>query len=71
MKEGWLDIKGCHSTDDMKARNVVTSMVVLSSTQNLTTMGQLMGMNLRILSKGQSKRIQLQEGANMEWASVI
>jgi hypothetical protein len=39
MKEGWMGIKGCHITDDMKTRNIFTSMVVSNSTLNLKAMG--------------------------------
>ncbi len=39
MRGGWLDVKGCHIVDDMKGRNVLTSMVVSNSTQNLIVVG--------------------------------
>jgi hypothetical protein len=31
MKEGWMGIKGCHTINDMKAKNVLTNMVVSNS----------------------------------------
>jgi len=31
LKERWMGIKGCHTIDDMKARNVLTNMVVSNS----------------------------------------
>jgi hypothetical protein len=39
MKERWMGIKGCHTTNDMRTRNVLTNMVVLDSTLNLKTVG--------------------------------
>jgi hypothetical protein len=42
MKEGWQGIKVGHILDEMRAKNVVSSMVVSSSTQCLTIMGQLL-----------------------------
>jgi hypothetical protein len=39
MTRGWLDVKGCHIVDAMKARNVFTSMIVSNSTQNLIVVG--------------------------------
>jgi hypothetical protein len=66
VRGGWLTIKGCHNVDEMRARNVVSSMVVSNSTENLTTIGQLIGMNPRILSRGQNRRVQLEEvGSSM------
>jgi hypothetical protein len=50
MKEGWMGIKGCHIIDDMRANNVLTNMVVSNSTLSLKAMGQLIGVNPRILS---------------------
>jgi hypothetical protein len=72
MREGWLDIKGCYNVDETKARNVVSSMVVSNSTQNLTTIGQLIGVNPRILNKRQNRILQLEEvGSSMQWANVV
>ncbi len=39
MRGGWLDVKGCHIVDGMKAKNILTSMVVSISTQNLIIVG--------------------------------
>jgi hypothetical protein len=39
VRRGWLGIKGCHNVDEMKARNVVSSMVVSNSSQILTIVG--------------------------------
>ncbi len=55
MRGGWLGIKGCHNVDELGCKNVVSSMVVSNSTPNLIATGQLIGVNLRILSKGQNR----------------
>jgi hypothetical protein len=39
MRRGWLDVKGFHIVDEMRARNVLTSMVLSNSTQNLIVVG--------------------------------
>jgi hypothetical protein len=54
----------------MRAKNVVSSMVVSSSTQSLTTMG-VIGTNWRILKREQERRIQLEDGTNMQWAPSV
>ncbi len=68
MKEGWMSIKGCHVTDDMRTNNVLISMVVSNSTLNL---GRLIGVNPRILSRGQGKKMQLEKGSCKKWATAI
>jgi CheY-specific phosphatase CheX len=57
MREGWQGIKVSHNLDEMRAKNVVSNMVVSSSAQSLTVMGQLIGTNWRILRRGQSRKI--------------
>ncbi len=57
MREDWQGIKASHNLDEMKAKNVVSSMVVSSSTQSLTIVGQFIGTNWRILIRGQNKKI--------------
>ncbi len=39
MKDGWQGIKGYHNTNDMRAQNVLTTMVVLDFIQSLSAMG--------------------------------
>jgi hypothetical protein len=39
MKEGWMGIKGFHTIDNMRAKNVFTSMVVSNSNLNLKVVG--------------------------------
>jgi hypothetical protein len=65
MREGWQGIKVGHSLDEMRAKNIVNNIVVSSSTHNLTTMGQLIETNWRILKRGQSRRIQLEDNTKM------
>jgi len=55
----------------MKAKNVVNSMVVSSFTQSFVAIGQFIGASQRILNKGQSMKIQLEDGSSMQWAFVI
>jgi len=50
----------------MKAKNVVSNLVVSSSTQSVSTMGPLIGTNWRILRRGKKRRIQLEDGTNMQ-----
>jgi hypothetical protein len=71
MRKGWQSIKANHSLDEMKAKNVVSSMVVSSSTQSLIAVGQLIGTNWRILRRRQSKIIQLEGGTSMQWAPIV
>jgi hypothetical protein len=70
MRRAWQGIKAGHSLDEMRAKNVVNSMVVSSSTQSFVAIGQLIGASQRILNKGQSMRIQLEDGSSMQWALV-
>jgi hypothetical protein len=71
VRGGWLGIKGYHNVDEARTRIVVSNMVVSNYTQNLTTIRQLIRMNLRILNKRQSRIVQLEEvGWNMQWASA-
>jgi hypothetical protein len=42
LRGGRWDIKDCHSIDDIHARNVVCSMVVLGNTQNINVVGNLL-----------------------------
>jgi hypothetical protein len=46
-------------------------VVISSSTQSFIVVGQLIGTNWKILRKWQSRRIQLQDGTNMQWAPVV
>ncbi len=39
MKERWMGIKGCETTDDMRVKNVLINMVVSNSTLSLKTLG--------------------------------
>jgi hypothetical protein len=55
----------------MRAKNVVNNLVVSSSTQSLSTMGQLIGTNWRILRRGIKRRTQLEDGTNMQWALSV
>ncbi len=71
MREGWQGIKANHSLDEVRAKNAVNSMVVSNSTQSLTTVGQLIGTNWRILRRGQSMIIQLEGGISMQWDPTI
>jgi hypothetical protein len=51
MKRSWHGIKAGHSLDEMRAKNVVNSMVVSSSTQSFVADGQLIGISQKNLSK--------------------
>jgi hypothetical protein len=62
MTRGWQGVKGCHNIDDMRAKNVVTSMFVSNSTQSSSTLGWLIRMNPRILNKGQTRGCNLRMG---------
>jgi len=70
MIRAWQGIKAGHSLDEMKGKNVVNNMVVSNSTQSFVAIGRLIGASQRILSKGQSMRIQLEDDSNMQWALV-
>ncbi len=65
MKKGWQGIKASHSLDEMRAKNFVSSMVVSNSTHSFNVVGQLIGTNWKMLRKGQSRRIQLEDGTSM------
>ncbi len=65
MRKGQQGIKASHSLDEMRAKIVVNSMVVSNSTQSFIIIRQFIGASKRILSKGQSMKIQLEDGSSM------
>lgn len=69
LKAGWQGVKGAHSIDDLRTRNVLTSMVVANASQCLRTMADLIGVKRQSLSVGYARRNCLDDGSITQWAS--
>jgi hypothetical protein len=68
LKAGWQVVKGAHSIDDLRSRNVLTSMVVSDSTRSFRATARVTGIKKGSLSSGYARRKNVQPGAILQWA---
>ena len=69
ISQGWQHIKGCHSTDDQRARNVVIPMVFGSNSTSARKTSLVTGIHRRNMQSGVLRRIALEARTDMAvWA---
>ena len=68
MRQGWQEIKGCHSIDDYLVWIFFIAMIVSKSIDTFIAIGDIVGANPWVLNRSSQRRLAFVERLRIEWA---